>query len=284
MKKTTATLLLLMLALPLITQPPSPITATPPTPYPYPPDDPVVANALHYLASRQAPDGSIAGLATSAWAAMAYAAANHTDARLTTYLADTLNLLNDSTATDWQRHTLALVACNQDPTNVAGTNLLTKLQSFYDGTQMGNPSLIYDDLFGILALVACGTTPQAPIIQQERSYILAYQQHNGGWGDADTTAAAIMALVAASEDPHDTPITAALAYLKTTQADNGGFQSWGTTNAASTAWSTCALVAAGADPTSQYLEEKQYLTDRLPRQPPADRRRLQLEYEPEPQP
>ena len=252
MKKTTATLLLLMLAIPLITQPPSLVTADPPTPYPYPPDNPVITNALHYLSTQQAPDGSIAGLATSAWAAMAYAAANHTDARLTAYLADTLNLLDENTATDWQRDALALVACGQEPTSIAGTNLLTTLQSFYDGTQMGNPSLIYDDLFGVLALTACGTSPQAPIIQQEQAYILTYQQHNGGWGDADTTAAAIMALAAAGEDPHDTPITAALAYLKTTQADTGGFQSWGTTNAASTAWATCALVAAGHDPTSPY--------------------------------
>jgi hypothetical protein len=255
--------LLFMLALPTLT--PTPVTATPPT-YPYTLDDPVITKAQHYLASRQTSDGSIAGLTTSAWAAMAYAAANHTDASLTTYLINSIQRLDTTTATDWERHALALVACGQDPTNVAGTNLPIFIEGFSDGTQLGDPSLIYDDIFGVIALTACGVPSKSSIIIQEKMYILSHQRVDGGWGDADSTAAAIMALTAAGEDTHDTAIIPALAYLKTTQTSTGGFQSWGSTNAASTAWVTCAIVAAGQDPTSEQWKKNgcspiDYLTE-----------------------
>jgi prenyltransferase beta subunit len=183
---------------------------------------------------------------------MALAAAEqdpHECGSLVEYLKQSINTLDENTATDWERHALAIVACNENPRTFAGKDLVTTIENFYDGTQLGNQAILYDDFFGVLALISCGVNQQSTIIQNERKYIHTQQEENGGWGDVDATAAAIMALVAAGEDRNSDSITDAVSYIKTTQAANGGFQSWGTANAASTAWAVCALAAIGQDPT-----------------------------------
>lgn len=255
MKKITATILIVIISIPITTIPtnyfPS-VLADPQGDYPYQPTDPVITNALQYLRKQQTTDGSIGGVAVSAWATMALTAAEqepHEWGNLVEYLKNSINTLDKNTATDWERHALAIVACNENPRTFGGKDLVTTIENFYDGTQLGNKATIYDDFFGILALVACGVNPQSTIIQNERTYIHTQQEENGGWGDVDSTAAAIMALVAAEEDLKSDSITDAVSFIKTTQASNGGFQSWGTANAASTAWATCALTAIGQDPT-----------------------------------
>jgi prenyltransferase beta subunit len=255
MKKLTATILMIMISIPIITIPtklsPS-ASADPQGEYPYRPTDPVITEALQYLRQQQTPDGSIGGVSVSAWAVMALSAAEqdpHEWENLVEYLRQSINTLDETTATDWERHALAIAACNENPRTFGGKDFMTTIENFYDGTQLGNQATFYDDFFGILALISCGIDQQSTIIQQERTYIRSQQEQNGGWGDVDATAAALMALVAAGEDKNSESITDAVSYIKTTQAANGGFQSWGTANAASTAWATCALTAAGQDPT-----------------------------------
>jgi len=232
----------------------SPVSADPGENYPYQPNDKIVMNALEYLRSRQAGDGSIGGFSVSAWAAMALAAANedaHEWGNLVSYLNDNINRLDENTATDWERHALAVVACNEDPRNFGGIDFVTKIEGFYDGTQLGNTANLYDDDFGILAVVSCGVDANTSLVQQVKTHILSQQQENGGWGDVDATSAAVMALVAAGENPQSASLTEAVTFMKTTQTGSGGFQSWGTANAASTAWAIDALVAVGQDPTSE---------------------------------
>jgi hypothetical protein len=212
----------------------------------------VITYALYYLRQQQTAEGSIGDVTVSAWAAMALTAANqdpHEWGNLVEYLQQSINILDENTATDWERHALAIAACNENPRTFGGKDLVTTIESFYDGTQLGNQAIIYDDFFGILAFIACGVDKHATIVQNERTYIHTQQEENGGWGDVDATAAAIMALVAAGEDKNSESITDAISFIKTTQAANGGFQSWGTANAASTAWATCALTAIGQNPT-----------------------------------
>jgi len=255
MKKIAATLLIVMISIPIVTIPikyfPS-VARDPQGDYPYQPTDPVIIDALHYLSQQQTTEGSIGGVMVSAWTTMALAAAEqnpHKWGNLVEYLKQSINTLDENTATDWERQALAIVACNENPRTFGGKNFVTSIESFYDGTQLGNQNMIYDDFFGILALISCGVDQQSTIIQNERTYIRTQQEENGGWGDVDATAAAIMALVAAGEDQNSDSITNAVSFLRTTQAANGGFQSWGTANAASTAWATCALNAINQDPT-----------------------------------
>ena len=229
------------------------ISADPSENYPYEPTDNVIMKALEYLRSRQAGDGSIGGFSVSAWAAMAISSAgedSHAWGDLIGYLRENADRLDDTMATDWERQTLAIVACNENPRNFGDIDYVAKVESFYDGVQIGSYANLYDDFFGILALISGGVDKDSSIVQTVHSYIKEKQNENGGWGDVDSTAAAIMALIVAGEDPNSGCVTDALSFMKTTQTGSGGFQSWGTTNAASTAWAVDAIVSTGRDPTS----------------------------------
>ena len=226
--------------------------------YPLQPTNDIIVNALSYLQSRQADDGSIGGFSTSAWVAMAISATEkdpHTWGDLVGYLRENADRIDDNMATDWERHALAIVACDENPRDFSGIDYVAKVESFYDGVQIGDPTNLYDDFFGILALVSCGVKQDSPVIQTIRTYIKEQQRQDGDWGDVDSTAAAVMALISAGEHSDSSSIAAALSFLKTMQTEDGGFQSWGTTNAASTAWAIDAIVIAGQDPTS--IEWKQ---------------------------
>jgi len=221
--------------------------------YPYQPTSVVIIRALGYLRNRQAIDGSIGGFSISAWAAMAISAAGedpHNWGGLVAYLRDNVDRIDANTATDWERQTLAIVACDENPRDFDGIDYVAKIESFYDGVQIGDHANLYDNVFGILALIAGGVNKDSSMIQTVRAYIKEKQNGNGGWGDVDSTAAAVMALIAGGENPSSGCIKKALSFLKTTQTGNGGFQSWGTANAASTAWAVDAIVVAGEDPTS----------------------------------
>ncbi|UCD13195.1 MAG: hypothetical protein JSW60_06450 [Thermoplasmatales archaeon] len=256
MKKTTATLMVLLISITLVNLPAdifNTVSADPGEDYPYQPDNDIIVDALGYLKSQQTEDGSIGGFSISAWAAMAISAAGedpHDWGNLVGYLRDNADCIDDTKATDWERQVLAIVACNENPRDFGGIDYLAKVESFYDSVQIGSPANLYDDFFGILALVSGGVEKDSSVIQTVRTYIEEKQHQNGGWGDIDSTAAAIMALITAGENPNSGSIADALSFMKSTQTENGGFQSWGTTNAASTAWSVNAIVAAGQDPTS----------------------------------
>jgi hypothetical protein len=223
--------------------------------YPYQPTDIEIVKALEYLKNMQAEDGGISGIAVTAWAAMAISASEESFndwGNLISYLEEKSMVLDPDKATDWERHALAIIACNENPTNFAGIDFIEKIISFYDGTQFDDESILYDDYFGIISLISSGFKKTDLIIQNTKSYIISKQDVNGGWGDADSTAAAIMALISAGEENNSKVITDGLSHLKTLQTNNGGFRSWSETNAASTAWAVMAIVATNNNPTSGY--------------------------------
>ncbi|MBN2065289.1 MAG: hypothetical protein JW771_00580 [Candidatus Thermoplasmatota archaeon] len=231
----------------------NPVCADPNGGYPFQTTDDIVVNALQYLRNRQTSDGSIGGFSVTSWATMALASANedvHKWGNLVNYIHNNVERLDGNIATDWERYALAVSACNENPRNFEGIDFVSKIEGFYDGIQIGNPTSLYDDIFGILALRSCGVKTETSVIQQLRRHILSQQQSNGGWGDVDATSGAVMAMIAAGEHPQSTSITNAISFLKTKQAGNGGFESWGTANAASTSWAIEALVAAGENPAS----------------------------------
>jgi len=231
--------------------------------YPLTTSDAEVTDALNYLRTQQGTDGSIGDFATSAWAMMAIAASGEdphdwkvdTNPCIVDYLAS--NAGSASTATDYARMLLAIAAANEDPASFGGMNFVSLLQATYDGTQIGDSSLLNDDFWGVLGLIAAGEDPNSAIIADSVSFILSNQGDDGGWSwgvgqasDVDDTAASIMALIAARQPAGSTAIINALAYIKSTQMDNGGFESWGSTNSASDSWGIDGIVAADEDPTS----------------------------------
>ena len=232
-------------------------------PYPLTTSDAEVADALNYLGAQQGTDGSIGDFATSAWAVMAIAAAEEdphnwkvdTNPSIIDYLAS--NAGSASSATDYARMLLAIAAANEDPFSFGGMDFVSLLQATYDGTQIGDSSLLNDDFWGVLGLIAAGESQTSAIITDSVSFILSNQGGDGGWSwgvgqasDVDDTAAAVMALTAAGQPASSPAITDALAYIKSTQVDNGGFESWGSTNSATDSWGIDGIAAAGEDPTS----------------------------------
>ncbi|MCK4721723.1 MAG: terpene cyclase/mutase family protein, partial [Dehalococcoidia bacterium] len=232
-------------------------------PYPLTTSDAEVADALNYLHTQQGTDGGIGDFGTSAWAVMAIAAAEedphswkvNSNPTIVDYLET--NADSASSTNDYSRMILAIAAADEDVTDFGGVDFLSELQDAYDGSQIGDSSLLNDDFWGVMALVAAGEDPASTIIQDSVSFILSNQGGDGGWSwgvgqasDADDTAAAIMALIAAGQSASSTAITDALAYIKSTQMDNGGFESWGSTNSATDSWGIDGIVAAGDDPTS----------------------------------
>jgi hypothetical protein len=231
--------------------------------YPYGSGDTEVSAALDYLRAQQESDGKIGDFSTSAWAVMAIAAAGEdpdtwkvgSNPSIVEYLE--ANVSSATATNDYSRMILAIAAAGEDPTTFGGTNFLSLLQATYSSNQIGDDSLLNDDFWGVMALVAAGDASSATIIQDSVSFILANQNTDGGWSwgtgqdsDVDDTAAAIMALISSGQSASSTAITDGLGYIKAAQMENGGFESWGSTNSATDSWGIASIAAAGGDPTA----------------------------------
>jgi len=237
--------------------------------YPLATGDSQVADALNYLRSAQTSDGKISDFGTSAWAVMAIAAAGEvpgdwkvsTNPSIVDYLAT--NAGSASSASDYARMLLAIAAAGEDPTDFGGVDFVALLEAEHTGNQIGDPLLLNDDFFGVMALIAAGGDPSSTIIQDSVAFILDNRNAiadggDGGWGyapgatsDVDDTASAIMALIAAGESPALPAIAEGLAYIKSTQMANGGFPFFGETNSASDSWGIGGIVAAGGNPADE---------------------------------
>lgn len=192
---------------------------------------------------------------------------------------DHLKNIDGNKALDYTAPILAITSLNENPRTFGNKDYVAELKKYYSAGQLGDPSTLNDDIFGLLALVSAGDSSD-PIIADVKNYLLTNQKSNGGWGfavngsaDSNMTAAAITALVASGVSASsDTKIQNAFNYLKTAQNDDGGFtydplSGWGTaSDSSSTAWVLWALNAAGVDQASwakngktpvQYLESNQ---------------------------
>jgi len=229
--------------------------------------DTEIVNALAYLKTEQTSDGCIGGFATSAWVISSVVAAgeNPSSASWSTNNTSLVDCIKkDSTwfnassrsATDFERQIIAIVAAGHDPKQFNGLDYVAKLKSFYDGTQMGAPSLLNDDTFGIIALIAANESPSSTEIQGMLAYLEANQGTDNGWSwgrgqesDTDSTADTIMAFIAAGRSAGNANIQNARAYLKSVQdTSNAGFTSFGSANPDTTAHSIDAIYALGENP------------------------------------
>ncbi|MBS7626523.1 hypothetical protein KEJ51_05745 [Candidatus Bathyarchaeota archaeon] len=234
--------------------------------YPYSKTSTQVASALAWLRANQTDNGMIGSFAVSSWAAMAIAAAEgdpnkwsktQQSPTLIQYLKS--NKASLSSCTDYSRFILSMVAADLDPKNVDGVDLVSTLESFYNNNQFGDPTLLNDDYWAVIALISAGKYKSDPKIQSAVNFIKSHQNStNGGWSfdvaaaygpDVDSTAAAIMALISTGEDKTSNHITKGLAYIKSKQVASGGFDGgWGT-SAETDSWAIQAIVATGQNVT-----------------------------------
>ncbi|MBI4049436.1 MAG: DUF4430 domain-containing protein [Candidatus Doudnabacteria bacterium] len=185
------------------------------------------------------------------WAIMAYASLGQSVGQ--NFLRSPLN---SNVATDYEKRILAITAIGGNPRTFGSEDFVAKLKSMFDGTQIGDPQLLNDDIFGALALSSAGEA--GTIVDSIRNYILNNQNSDGGWGfarggssDSNITAMAVAALRSAP--------SSAINYLNQSQDSSGGFSFTPGTPAdgASTAWVIMGLNAAGSAPS----EAKQFLED-----------------------
>ena len=167
-----------------------------------------------------------------------------------------LESFNPANATDVAKAVLAIVAGGENPYDFQETDFVALLTDYAEEGQIGSPSLLNDDFWGIMALISAGESLQSEVITGARDFILAAQNEDGGWGwapetgsDPNDTAAAIMALLSAGISKDDQVIQSAVSYLAGSQNEDGGFPfAEGESDAGSDAWVITALNKLDIDP------------------------------------
>jgi hypothetical protein len=171
------------------------------------------------------------------------------------------------TGTDAERGVLAGVAGGIQPSRLSAStdteksNLVARIAELFDGTQIGEPGLLNDDIFGVLALRQAGAP--RPILRRIVDYLRTKQLADGGWtwnnspgapADTDMTGSVVAAFCAAGVTPSDPDLSKALTLLHTLQDPaTGGFiappESFGIgVNTDTTSWVTSGLIQCGIDP------------------------------------
>lgn len=203
-------------------------------------------SAINYISSKT----------QNAWITMALASAGQNNIS-----SDHLKNITSGNANDYSSAILAITAISQDPRIFGGSDYVANLESFWDGTQLGDSGLLNDDIFGLLALISAGEPVSNPIVAGIKNYIISKQNSDGGWGwspsassDSNMTSAGIMALVSAGVLNTDTAIQNAVNFLKTMQNQDGGFGYDGSgpervSDTASDSWAISAIYAIGQNPS-----------------------------------
>ena len=203
--------------------------------------------AFQFLEMNENQDGSFDSSLYTDWAAVAFGAGPENSYRdkIANYEKSAPD--NSVSATDYERHAMAIMALGINPYTGTDTNYIQKIINEFDGTQIGDPSLINDDIFAIFPLMKAGYSSNDTIIQKVIANIISRQNSDGSWqGGADMTAAAIQAL---SMTPSLAGVSGALskarAYLSGAEQSNGGFGSSFTTS-----WVLQAISALGESGTN----------------------------------
>lgn len=201
-----------------------------------------VPNALSFLKNLQKEDGSFAGDMYTDWAAIALASTGENGpeiARILSYWKE--NNTPSASITDIERHTMALLSLGQNPYDFHGVNYIQSIIQAFDGTQIGDSSLVTDDVFALIPLAAAGYTADDPMIAKVLAFILKNQDANGSWaGSVDFTAAVVQALKMFPLSESDSALSSASLFLQSSQAGDGGFGS-----VFSTSWAMQAMQTLG---------------------------------------
>ena len=217
---------------------------------------------VNYLESQQEASGKIGGFGgETSWTIMGLSAIGidpdtieNSGNSLLDFLA--ANPPSNTATTGWERDLLSITAAGENPFTFGGHNYVSKVESFYDGTQIGSTTTLNDDIFGILSLISAGPSANQEIISDSIDFLIANQNSAGGWSwqvggtsDSNDTAVAIQALKSAGNSGFTNTdladaIDSGVNYLLGLQQADGGweYQSGFGTDAASTAWVIQALI------------------------------------------
>ncbi len=211
-----------------------------------------VNKAVQFLLSKQLADGSFGQLLYTDWAAIALAASGGPTEKISSYLKSA-DVSGFSSATDYERHAMALMALGINPYNGASTDFIQKIVDKFDGAQIGDVSLVNDDIFSLFPLINAGYSKNDEMIQKIISFILGKQKSDGSWeGSVDLTAAAIQALsVFVGSNGVSEALTKAQSYLSSHQNSDGGFGS-----SYSTSWAIQAILSINGSPTAWLQNNK----------------------------
>ena len=232
-----------------------------------------VERGAGWFESGQQPSGDLG----SDWAMTALAAAgiNAADARTSLadpsaqdfYLDEWQTGGPGGAGTDAERGILAGVAGGIQTSRLSTaadatqSNLVARVAELWDGTQIGEPGLLNDDIFGVLALHQAGAPPQ--LLREVVDYLRSRQLPDGGWSwnaspgapaDTDMTGSVVAAFCAAGVGAGDPDLERALSLLHSLQdPTSGGFiappESFGVgLNTDTTSWVVSGLVQCGIDP------------------------------------
>lgn len=212
--------------------------------------------ATGFLWEGQHADGSFGSPLLDDWSAIASAGGRSGDLRAKLSAYETAHTQALTSTTDYERHAMALEALNIDPYTGTPVDTITPIVHAFDGTQIGDASLINDDIFAIFPLLHAGYHASDDLIKQTIAHIISAQHTDGSWdGGVDMTAAAIQALALTPSLPDtSTSIRKAVGYLRSQQTADGGFG-----NVSSTAWAIQGLVAAKED-TALWSKDHSYAT------------------------
>ena len=215
-----------------------------------------IASAISFIKSLQGANGSYGSSELySDWVAIAFGSASTNDSRLMSYLKARSQ---KDIVTETERRIMAILAMGDNPYDFAGKNYVQAVIDSFDGTQIGERSLINDDIFGVLVLSKVGFDQGDVEIKKTIEFILSKQNSSGLWENStDLTAAAIQAL-----NPHSSVsgVSSAIAKaknaLKNSQQSDGG---WG--NMYTTAWVAQAMYELGENWTKNSKSVQDYFTN-----------------------
>jgi hypothetical protein len=234
--------------------------------FPLPSRSVATRKALSWIATQQQEDGSFAGFnpgatadavlaitAAGADAASYVSGANNTPLD---YLATQASSYSAQGASQAGKLTTTALAAGGDPRDFGATDLIARLQDYYDGvTGTFGTGSTWDQAWGIIGFAASGLTVPDAALQTMRDI----RVDGGGWGfqanantaDVDSTGLALQALAAGGVSRDDPAVEQALAFLRSVQNTDGGFPGYsGATDAVSTGLAIQGLVAHGENPRS----------------------------------
>ncbi len=204
-----------------------------------------IPKALAFLAAQQKSDGSFTSLMLTDWSAIAlsgYPSAARDMIR--SYLSTPRTLAG---VTDYERHAMALQSLGINPYTGASADTIALIIAAFDGTQVGDATLVTDDIFALFPLLHAGYTQQDAMVRAIAAFIISKQKPDGSWeGGVDVTAAAVQALGPLFTVPGYGPaLGRASGYIASKQQADGG---WG--NVDSTSWVMTMINAMNeADPS-----------------------------------
>lgn len=169
-------------------------------------------------------------------------------------IADSPSMLIEGSLTGLAKTIIGLVAVGINPDGYYQRNLPAEIKHAVRQNQLGDPRLLNDDVWGMLALRAAGFTADDPVISGSADYLQLHQNSDGGWShmigqpsDTNDTAMTLIALLEAELDVDNQSVVNGFNFLEHSQSSDGGygFFSNSSSDTASTAWVMSALYRAG---------------------------------------